>query len=428
MRSLSPAILVLTAVAFIFQAAARAQSCSDAPAPSYFKPLTDGDGLRYPIEIGPLSWKVMGEAIQPVKGSDGLTHLAYTLLFTNSWGRPATLKSIEVVDPTKGDAVTGKNLVLTGKNEDITGEFRILSRTTTQDKANFATEVPPGQSAVMYFDVTYAEGEQVPPAIAHRIVENTQSPDGKLVDFTVTSEPLPLNCKATMVLIPPFKGAGWVNGNGCCKEIGPHRFVMNSINGGMRPTEEFAIDWVRLDGKGRMFHGDPKDVKNWYDYGADVLAVGAGTVVEVVRDIPDGEPGTLPSGLTMGQVGGNRVIIDMGHNHYAEYEHLVKDSPTVHVGDYVRQGEKIGLLGNTGNSDAPHLHFQIMDRPSSLDGSALPFVFDRMRLEGRIPLSLLALDDAMTKNSEDSPIPVDKKDAKTLTREMPLSLDVLDFE
>jgi hypothetical protein len=91
--------------------------------------------------------------------------------------------------------------------------------------------------------------------------------------------------------------------------------------------EEFAIDWIRVDAQGRLFHGDPKDVKNWYDYGADVLAVGAGTVVEVVRDLPDEPPGASPTNLTMGQVGGNRVIIDMGNGRYAEYEHLVPNSP-----------------------------------------------------------------------------------------------------
>jgi hypothetical protein len=98
----------------------------------------------YPITIGPLSWKLVGDAIQPVKGSDGLTHLAYTLFFTNSWSHPATLKSIEVVDPMKSDAVTGKNQVLTLTNEDVTGQCRILSRPATQDKMNFVAEVPPG--------------------------------------------------------------------------------------------------------------------------------------------------------------------------------------------------------------------------------------------------------------------------------------------
>jgi hypothetical protein len=48
------------AVAVVSPAMGRAQSCDEVLAPSYFKPLTDGDGLRYPITIGPLSWRLIG--------------------------------------------------------------------------------------------------------------------------------------------------------------------------------------------------------------------------------------------------------------------------------------------------------------------------------------------------------------------------------
>jgi murein DD-endopeptidase MepM/ murein hydrolase activator NlpD len=36
------------------------------------------------------------------------------------------------------------------------------------------------------------------------------------------------------------------------------------------------------------------------------------------------------------------------------------------VGDRVRVGEPLGLLGNSGKSNAPHLHSQLMDGPSPL--------------------------------------------------------------
>jgi murein DD-endopeptidase MepM/ murein hydrolase activator NlpD len=48
---------------------------------------------------------------------------------------------------------------------------------------------------------------------------------------------------------------------------------------------------------------------------------------------------------------------------------------TVGKGDRVRKRQLLGLLGNTGNSDGPHLHFHIMDGPSPLQPNGLPFVY-----------------------------------------------------
>ena len=56
----------------------------------------------------------------------------------------------------------------------------------------------------------------------------------------------------------------------------------------------------------------------------------------------------------------------------------------VRVGQHVARGELLGRLGSSGNSDAPHLHFQIMNRAFVLDTDGLPFVFERMELQGRI--------------------------------------------
>src|SRR5215471_2266535 len=92
--------LVVFAVIFVGQSLLFAQApCGQPEWAGYFEPLTNGEGLRYPLSIGPLSWRLLGHQIQPVKGSDGMIHVAYALLVTNSWNRPATLKSIEVVDP-----------------------------------------------------------------------------------------------------------------------------------------------------------------------------------------------------------------------------------------------------------------------------------------------------------------------------------------
>ena len=68
-------------------------------APDYFAPVTSGDGQRFPLAIGPLVWHLVGSGVYPVKGSDGQTHLAFAVQFTNAWNLPATIRSVEVVDP-----------------------------------------------------------------------------------------------------------------------------------------------------------------------------------------------------------------------------------------------------------------------------------------------------------------------------------------
>ena len=389
----------------------------------WYAPLTNGDGLRYPLEIGPLTLHVVGSGIYPVKGSDGLIHLAYALQLTNAWSVTATIKSIEVVDPARGNQASGNNRVLDIKNEDVTGQVRLFTMPGTMNKDSYTKQIPSGQSGVVFFDITYDDISQLPKVIAHRItVATPPTPIG--TDHTVVSHPIAVGREA-MVLSPPLKGSGWVNGNGCCLEVGPHRFVTNSMNGMLDPSETFAIDWVQVDARGLAYRTDGKKPEDWIGYGAEITAAGPGTVVEVMRDLPDVTPGKNPEGLTIAQIAGNRVIIDMGSGHYAMYAHLAPGSIPVHVGNYVRQGQKLGLLGNTGNSSAPHLHFQVMDRPSSLDDTSLPFVFDHMNLEGRVLLDLADMDENTDKKIS---MPMDKKEAKPLIRAMPLSRDVEEFQ
>ncbi|WP_147384511.1 M23 family metallopeptidase [Paenibacillus sp. 1011MAR3C5] len=57
---------------------------------------------------------------------------------------------------------------------------------------------------------------------------------------------------------------------------------------------------------------------------------------------------------------GNYVVIDHLGDLQTTYMHLKRIDAK--VGDDVVRGEKIGLIGNTGRSTGPHLHFQIMQR------------------------------------------------------------------
>ena len=54
---------------------------------------------------------------------------------------------------------------------------------------------------------------------------------------------------------------------------------------------------------------------------------------------------------------------------------MIPGSTTVKLGDTVREGDVLGLVGNSGNSGTPHLHFQITNGPDFLSYEGMPFTF-----------------------------------------------------
>jgi murein DD-endopeptidase MepM/ murein hydrolase activator NlpD len=149
-------------------------------------------------------------------------------------------------------------------------------------------------------------------------------------------------------------------------------------------AQRFAIDWLKLDSAGRYFHGDFTLNQNHLVFGEPVLAVADATVVDTLNRLPENTPGERPTyNLDPSTALGNHVILDLGRGRYALYAHLKTGSVRVHAGRHVLQGQVLGRVGNTGNSTAPHLHFQVMDAPDALASNGLPYVFGHFRLAGR---------------------------------------------
>ena len=135
----------------------------------------------------------------------------------------------------------------------------------------------------------------------------------------------------------------------------------------------------------RTFSGDQVKNASYHAYGQDALAVGDGIVVAVKDGIPENIPGVNSRAvqITLETVGGNHVIVDLGGGRYAFYAHLQPGSLRVKLGDKVRKGQIVGLVGNSGNSTEPHLHFHLSDGVSPLGSEGIPYIHESFELVGR---------------------------------------------
>jgi murein DD-endopeptidase MepM/ murein hydrolase activator NlpD len=129
----------------------------------------------------------------------------------------------------------------------------------------------------------------------------------------------------------------------------PIKYVVKSRGVGPAVTTY----WRRLPApKGSTGKGPVKAVAvRGYHQGADLMAP-KGTEVHAVGDATVTFAGFQQGGY------GNLIILDHGRGYQTYYAHLSRITPGVKAGAKVLSGEVIGLVGSTGHSTAPHLHFE----------------------------------------------------------------------
>jgi murein DD-endopeptidase len=291
----------------------------------------------------------------------GEFRLVYELHVTNTGSTPVTLTRVEVLD---GDALIAE----------LEGE-----QLAAAVKQTAAGAVPPqtlasGAHAVVLLWLSMAT---LPETLQHRIT-------GTSVD-----EPEPATVQHSGLVVkfaplrvgPPLRGGLWLAANGPANDTHHRR---SWIAHGGRPyfPERFAIDFVLLK-DGDIARGDLTANASYYGYGAEVIAVADATVAAVNDGVAENVPANrAPAELTLATIGGNTVTLDLGNGFYASYAHLQPGSIRVRPGQRVRAGELLGMLGNSGNSNAPHLHFQIGSTATLLFGDGVPYAFDSFVYDG----------------------------------------------
>ncbi len=321
----------------------------------------------------------------PVTGTDGKVYLTYELYLTNITSTPATVDSVQAMDADSGASLQ------TYSGADLVAHARVVGKAPGGSPAT-SVVLGGGQLAIIWLDPSVGSRSELPTSLVHQVKLTYPTAPSPLIPAELTE-----NVAATVVsgtpvptIKPPLDGTNWLDGDGCCDEVLGHRGASNPIDGQYDFAERFAIDWVQLTPDLTLTTGDNTELSSYPYYGAPIHAVADGEIVAVSDELQDQVPGANPpvGSLTLAQYSGNYVVQRFeqnGHTFYALYAHLKPGTAkaAVTVGQNVSAGDVLGELGNSGNTDSPHLHFHVMDGPDPLASDGLPFQFDSQQLVGQ---------------------------------------------
>lgn len=93
--------------------------------------------------------------------------------------------------------------------------------------------------------------------------------------------------------------------------------------------------------------------------GVAVIAAADGTVRGVRDNMPDVSIRAMGAPSVKNRECGNGVVIDHAAGFETQYCHMRNGSITVKQGDKVRAGQKLGLIGLSGATEFPHVHFEV---------------------------------------------------------------------
>lgn len=189
----------------------------------------------------------------------------------------------------------------------------------------------------------------------------------------------------------PLRGT-WITPNTPGKKIPSH--------GIDKYGENYAYDFVGVDPNGKidkfyevsvisyLLKGVP--LKKCYGWGSNIYAPFDGEIVKIEDGVIERNPVNVKNDMRYmreitkkfeqneaeyREVAGNYIIIKNSNKIFALFAHLQTNSLIVTEGEKVKAGQIIGRVGHSGNSTAPHLHFQLMDNVDPKKANGIPFSF-----------------------------------------------------
>jgi murein DD-endopeptidase MepM/ murein hydrolase activator NlpD len=313
-------------------------------------------------QVGHVVEVQMPVAPSPVP-AEGQIHLVYELHVTNLSWNAATLTRVQALRTVGGEPL------LTLESEELAGDLRIVgARGVPSSDEGVVLEA--GSRAIVYMWLAGESGMEST-SLTHRMSLFQVSPEGDTTRHEFDIDPLGLGPEPVVISAPLRGGNWWVSSwdGRRQNDTGHRRASFIAVSGRAALAQRFARDWNKTG---------PREPTR----GQDVLAVADGVVLEVKDGIPENVPGSGAVPITLETLLGNYIILDIGNDRYAVYAHLQHGNLRVAVGDRVRAGDVLGLVGNSGNSMGDHLHFHITDDPSPLGGEGMPYVIDSFEVTG----------------------------------------------
>jgi hypothetical protein len=366
-------------------------------------------GLAYTSEnMTPLLLAVHDVPV-PFMGSDGQVHLVYELGMTNFSSADIAVEKVEVV----GDGATLQTL----------DSAAVATRLQPAGVRESAGTLPRSTHALLFLDVVLAAGAKVPADLSHRVsLRVTAAPPGHQ-ELSESGGTTTVDRQSVASIGPPLRGERYISADSCCDATRHTRAAM-PVNGRVWVAQRYAVDWEQLDADGRIYAGPREKLESYAIFGQSVLAVADALVVVAIDGAPEQTPGSYPTNIALDAADGNSIILELGNRRYALYAHLQPGSVKVHRGERVRLGQVIGLVGDTGNSIVPHLHFQVTDGPTSLSSNGLPYEIRDFQVTGKTP-GTAAFDEA---ESNGTPLAVTPfSPPQSVKQAMPLDQLIISF-
>jgi murein DD-endopeptidase len=302
----------------------------------------------------------------PVMGN-GKYHLVYEICLTNFWKKNLNLERVEIFDQEKS------SLIRHIDGAELLDSLYKPKHPTDSSDVNL---IECGRIGIVYVWLTFDSKNEIPDQIYHRLIFSVVDSEKKIERFVdggvVTipkNDPMPLSA--------PVKEGYWRFGSGPSNSS-EHRRTLLAVDGRKWLLQRFAFDVMKIGDDGKVVRGDLSENQNWISYGEKLLAVADGIVKVVIDNIPDNKPLSPERAVPMNREThvGNCVVLDVGNDHYALYAHMKAGSIPVRVGDKVKRGAVIGQIGNSGNSEAPHLHFSVGNTSDPYSSEGLSYVFE----------------------------------------------------